>query len=110
MLPSINSEAKIFLYQEPINMKKSFEGLLTIVESAFPGTFFSNAYFTFINRRRDHIKILYWDGDGCAIWQKRLERGSFKRNREKLLLSRKEFFMLLEGIVPQKLRLRYVKK
>jgi transposase len=56
-------------------MRKSFEGLSTLVDAAFPGKLLTGALFLFLNRRRNLIKILVWDGDGFAIWYKRLERG-----------------------------------
>lgn len=49
-------------------MRKSFEGLSTLVDAAFPGTLLTGALFLFLNRRRNLIKILAWDGDGFAIW------------------------------------------
>ena len=52
------------------------------------------------------MKVLYWDADGFAIWCKRLEKGSFSR-KESQILDRKQFLMLLEGIIPKKLQKRY---
>ena len=54
------------------------------------------------------MKVMYWDGDGLVIWYKRLEKGKFtSRNLEKTLINRREFFMLLEGITPKRLQIRY---
>jgi transposase len=50
------------------------------------------------------MKALFWDQDGFAIWYKRLERGSFISSTQNNTLDRREFLMLLEGIVPQKIR------
>ena len=104
----INGNARIFLYEEPVNMRKSFEGLGAIVEQTLSQSVISGTYFVFLNRQRDRMKVLYWDADGLAIWYKRLEKGRFLRKgvREKIL-TRKEFFMLLEGIVPKKINRRY---
>ncbi len=108
---SLNSSARIFLYQDPISMRKSFEGLTVAIEKVFPGNLFSNAYFVFLNRKRDLIKVLYWDGDGFVIWYKRLEKGTFARkNKKSYFLERKDFLMILEGIIPKKINLRYNKK
>ena len=87
-------------------MRKSFEGLSQLVEKAFPADLTSGALFVFINRKKDSMKVLYWDQDGLAIWYKRLEKGSFSQNK-KTELNRKEFFMLLEGITPKKINRRY---
>jgi transposase len=104
---SIPSNARLFLYQYPVKMHKSFEGLSAAVEQMFPGELLSGAYFVFLNRLRDHMKVLYWDGDGLVIWYKRLEQGTFSHNHSKPTVNRREFFMLLEGITPKKIQARY---
>ena len=95
---------RIFLCKDPVNMRKSFEGLGAIIEQLFPGELLSGALFVFLNRQRNCMKALFWDRDGFAIWYKRLERGSFAVNVQNNTLDRRAFLMLLEGIVPQKLR------
>lgn len=60
-----------------MNMKKSFEGLSVVVDQLFPGELLSGAFFIFLNRGKDHMKILLWDKDGFVIWYKRLEKGTF---------------------------------
>lgn len=105
---SIPGNARLFLYQQPVKMHKSFEGLSAAVEQAFPGELLSGSYFIFLNRLEDHMKVLYWDGDGLVVWYKRLEKGSFSsKNYRAASLSRREFFMLLEGVTPQKIQARY---
>jgi transposase len=100
------SAPRIFLYKEPTDMRKSFEGLSAAIEHSFGVALTSGAIFVFINKVRDRMKVLYWDTDGLAIWYKRLEVGSFPRN-ENTSLNRREFLMLLEGIKPKKLQKRY---
>lgn len=100
---TLPANARIFLCKDPVNMRKSFEGLSATVEQLFPGELFSGALFIFLNRERSHMKVLFWDRDGFAIWYKRLERGSFARSGNDAL-DRREFFMLLEGIEPKKIR------
>lgn len=107
MIP-IPANGRIFLCQVPVNMQKSFEGLSVVVEQMFPGELLTGAFFVFLNRRKDHMKVLYWDGDGFVIFYKRLERGSFATKKENLSsLQRREFLMLLEGITPKRLQPRF---
>jgi transposase len=89
-------------------MHKSFEGLSSVVEQMFPGELLSGAFFIFLSRRRDHMKVLYWDGDGFVIFYKRLEKGTFvaKKDASSPLL-RREFLLLLEGIEPRRLQRRF---
>ena len=105
---TIPGNTRLFICRQPVNMRKSFEGLGMIVEELFPGEIFTGALFIFINRRKDHMKVLYWDKDGLAIWFKRLEKGTFswKWGDEKTL-DRRAFLMLLEGITPKRLQPRH---
>ena len=105
---TIPGNARLFLCQFPINMRKSFEGLSATVEKLFPGELLSGAFFVFLNRHRDHMKVLFWDKDGFVIWYKRLEKGSFTWKWGDLKsFDRREFLMLLEGIVPKRLQQRF---
>ena len=89
-------------------MRKSFEGLSQLIESAYPSKLLTGALFLFLNRRRNLIKILYWDGDGFVIWYKRLEQGTFSECFSgQAELSRQQFTMLIEGIVPRRLNKRF---
>ena len=105
---TLPAHARIFLCKDPINMRKSFEGLSSAVQELFPGELFSGALFIFLNRNRNHMKVLFWDRDGFAIWYKRLERGAFARNMQNYTLDRREFLMLLEGIEPKKIRSNFL--
>ncbi len=89
-------------------MRKSFEGLSRLIEVSHPDKLLTGALFLFLNRRRNLIKILYWDGDGFVIWYKRLEQGTFSDCFSgQGELSRQQFTMLLEGIVPRRLNKRF---
>jgi transposase len=101
---------RVFLYRGAADMRKSYDGLSGLVREQFGASLFSGALFVFVNRRRTHVKVLYWDRDGPAIWAKRLERGTFGLPRGGTggaVLSARELFMLLEGIVPLRLNRRY---
>lgn len=103
------TSSPIYLFAKPVDMRKSFDGLSILVESAFPGHLLSGELFVFVNRRQTQLKALYWHEDGLVIWHKRLEKGTFKVSwNGKCLLSRREFSMLLEGITPQRLNRRYI--
>ena len=100
-------QARLFLFENPVNMHKSFEGLSGLINQAFPEEL-TKGYFIFLNRNRDRMKVLYWDGDGFALWYKRLEKGSFLRQKgDPILMKRREFFMLLEGVTPKKIQRRF---
>ena len=60
------------------DMRKSINGLSSIVEGSFKLDPFGGALFVFCNRNRDRMKILEWDGDGFWLYFKRLEKGRFR--------------------------------
>jgi transposase len=105
---TIPGSIRIFLCQHPVSMRKSFEGLSVTVETLFPNQILTGAYFVFLNRKRDYMKVLYFDGDGLAIWCKRLEKGSFpRRTSGSQSICRRDFLILLEGIIPKRLDSRF---
>ena len=108
---TLQGNARLFLCREPVSMRKSSEGLSAIVNELFPEELHSGASFIFISRRRDHMKILTWDGDGFVIFYKRLEQGLFPPvSSTQASLQRREFLMLFEGITPKKLAHRFCMK
>jgi transposase len=74
----LSAAVRIYLAKEPADMRKSFDGLAALVAGALQLDPLSGHLFVFLNKRRDRIKILYWDRDGLAVWAKRLERGTYR--------------------------------
>ncbi len=75
---ALSAQTRVYLAKAATDMRKSFRGLLTLTEGVLQQQPASGHLFVFLNRRRDLMKILYWDGSGYCIWYKRLERGSFQ--------------------------------
>ena len=75
---SISRTTRVFLATEPTDMRKGFDGLFALVENVIREDPFSGHLFVFRNRRRDRLKVLWWDTDGLAIFYKRLERGNYQ--------------------------------
>ena len=71
---SISPLVPIYLHSEPIDIRKSFDGLFGIIKNDLSRDVRDGGLFMFLNSRI-RIKILYWDTDGIAIWMKRLEEG-----------------------------------
>ncbi len=75
---TIPSSVKIFIGSAPIDMRKSIDGLMAIVENELQEDACSGHLFVFVSRRCDRVKILTWDKGGFVLLYKRLERGQFK--------------------------------
>ncbi len=105
---ALPGNARIFLHQQATDLRKGFEGLCLMVEELFLQPPTNGAYFVFLNRRRNRMKVLYWDGDGLVIWYKRLEKGGFPRHLVKgISIDRRAFLMMLEGVIPKRLQKRF---
>jgi transposase len=100
---ALHAQHKYYLYGQPTDMRKSFDGLSGLVRNHLRRNPTSGEVYVFLNRKRDMIKVLLWDRSGFAIYSKRLERGSFERPRREdsaagVQLSWEELVLILEGI------------
>jgi transposase len=94
---------QIYLYAKDVDMRRSFDGLFAIVQAELQRDIRNGDYFLFLSKRRDRIKILWWDKDGLAIFAKRLEAGTFQRidaqaSGQAYHIDQAQLTMLLSGI------------
>lgn len=103
---NLSPSVKIFVCTKPVDMRRSFDGLFGLVQSLIGQDPFSGALFLFRSKSGNFIKVLWWDGDGWAIFAKRLEVGTFHFPDVRFVngeyapveIERRRFAMLLEGI------------
>jgi transposase len=98
-------------------MRRSFDALHGLVTSVMELAALGGHLFVFSNRKKDRVKLFYWDRDGFAIWSKRLEAGTYampfsKREERRAEITAQELSALLSGIDPSqaKRRKRYERK
>jgi transposase len=100
---SIPGQVKIFLGVQPVDMRKGFDTLAALVSDVLRADPLSGHLFVFRSKRADRVKLLYWAGDGFAIWYKRLESGTFRfpqaaEGQASLTISATDLAMLLDGV------------
>jgi transposase len=93
----------IYWSTTPADMRKSFDGLFALAVNHLGRDPLAGGLFVFVNRRRDRMKLLYWDADGLAVWAKRLEAGTFQMpevdaRSPSVTLTATELMLLLRGI------------
>ncbi|HUG70472.1 MAG TPA: IS66 family insertion sequence element accessory protein TnpB [Pirellulaceae bacterium] len=113
----LSPKTKVFLARQVTDMRKGFPGLLALTEAVLQQDPVSGHLFVFVNRRRDLLKILHWDGSGYWIWYRRLERGTFQlptateEEQAGIELTPAQLSLILDGIdltsVRQRLRYRH---
>jgi len=92
---------RVYAYREPIDMRCSFNGLVSAVKCFLRHDPLSGDFFIFINRRGTLLKGIFWDRTGWCIFAKRLEQKRFNLRRGDLLqeLSQQELELLLDGVL-----------
>jgi transposase len=104
----IKSFGSVFIHREPVDMRRGINGLSEIVQLAEMGTIRGNNLFVFCGKRRNSIKLLYFDKSGFALWQKKLDRNKFswprKFTQDVVLISPEQMSWLLEGYDVWKMR------
>jgi transposase len=99
---------RVHLCRDPVDFRKAINGLSALVAEELELDPFSAHVFGFCNRRRDQVKLLYWERNGFVLWQKRLEKDRFpwpREGEERVVeLSGRELNWLLDGLDVFRLR------
>jgi transposase len=110
----LSTHQRYFLYTGITDMRKHFDALSGMVTSQMQHNVLSGDIFIFLNRKRNQIKLLLFEGDGFSIYHKRLERGTYELPRANddtlsYSLSHQELLLMLQGIslLSVKKRVRY---
>ena len=92
----------VYIYRDVVDFRKSIDGLVAIVELELELSPFMDAVFVFCNRRRDKLKLVYWDRTGFCLWYKRLDEAKFQWPRRcdaaVLQWTDEQFEWLLSGL------------
>lgn len=97
------ASVRVWLCLSPCDMRRSFDGLHALVRDHLELDAFAGHLYLFVNKRKDRLRIFYWDRDGFAIWSKRLEEGVYampcgEGGARRLEITAEELSALLSGI------------
>jgi len=98
---SLPAAVRVYLYTAPCDMRRGFDGLKALATHAIGVDPLAGHLLVFCGRRRDRIKVLYWDRDGWALWSKRLEAGTYAfpfESTGRKEISSGELSALLDGL------------
>lgn len=113
----LSPTVRYYLCRSPADMRKGFDSLSGIVSSQMQFNASSGDIFIFLNRPRTHIKLLLWEGDGFALYYKRLEQGTYElpacsSSDTTMAITQQQLQFILQGVALAKIeyRKRYKKK
>ena len=105
----LSAAEQYYFYNQVTDMRKGCYGLCGIVQNELKKNILLGDVFVFINKRHNQIKLLQWDSDGFALYEKRLEKGTFEQpckaqNVSDILLTNLQLQHVLQGIILQSVR------
>jgi transposase len=101
---------RIYLACAPVDLRKGFDGLMALVKQQWQKDVFSGHLFVFVSKKRERVKVLFWDRSGFVLYYKRLERGRFRLPKlspdaTAVELESSQLALLLDGIDWKQVRL-----
>ncbi len=108
---SFSLRTKIFMATDPIDMRRGFDSLAAWVEQNLGRKVLDGDVFLFLGKRRDRLKIMWWEGDGYSLFYKRLELGTFEMPKhdgasKEITIDSTTLSLLLRGIETGSIRMR----
>ena len=107
----IEASCQYYLYSGDTDMRKGFDSLCGIISSQMQLNALSGAIYIFINKRRNQVKLLLWEGDGLSLYYKRLESGTYERPLMEdynagCMIAPQQLQFILQGVALQKIQYR----
>ncbi len=107
----LSSACNYYLYKGDTDMRKGFDSLSGLVSSQMQLNVLSGSVFIFLNKKHNQVKLLLWEGDGFALYYKRLEEGTYELpfaddKNDSLSISSQQLQLILEGISLKSVRRR----
>ena len=111
----LSPSCSYYLYAGSADMRKGFDSLSGMVSSLMQLNALDGSVFIFMNKKHNQVKLLLWEGDGFALYHKRLEKGTYElpcaTKEASIAISAQQLQFILQGVSLKKIhfRVRYVK-
>ncbi|MBA3972504.1 MAG: IS66 family insertion sequence element accessory protein TnpB [Bacteroidetes bacterium] len=107
----LSSSCNYYLCRQPTDMRRGFDSLSGMVSMQLQMSVLSGSVFIFINKKRNQVKLILWEGDGLAMYYKRLEKGTYELpvyndENSSVSISSQELQLILQGISLKSVRKR----
>jgi transposase len=99
----LSPSCNYYLYRGNTDMRKGFDSLSGLVSSQMQHSALNGSVFIFLNKKHNQVKLLLWEGDGFALYYKRLEKGTYELpagddTNKSLSISSEQLQLILQGI------------
>lgn len=104
----LSASVPYYFYNQAVDMRKGFDSLSGLVQQHMQLNVLNGGIFIFINKKRNQVKLLLWEGDGLSLYYKRLERGTYEcpQSTEGYSLSATQLQLILQGIQLKSIKLK----
>src|SRR5665213_1702518 len=107
----LSASCRYYLHRSPTDMRKGIDSLCGIVSTQLQMNVLSGSVFIFINKKNNQVKLLLWEGDGFAIYYKRLEKGTYElpsagKNNTGFSITHEALQYILQGVSLKSIRKR----
>ena len=107
----LSAGCRYYLYAADTDMRKGFDSLCGIISSQMKENALSGAVFIFFNKKHNQVKLLLWEGDGFAMYYKRLEQGTYEvpaadNDNTTVSINSEQLQLILQGISLRSVRRR----
>lgn len=111
MMIHLSDKCRYLYYNGTVDMRKSFHGLAALVSYQMQCDVLNGDIYIFISKRRNAIKLLRFEGDGFALFYKRLEKGTFEKpsvdsQSGALLISNNDLIFIIKGVSLNRVKYR----
>ncbi len=107
----LSASCTYYFYNSAVDMRKGFDSLSGLVQQHMQLNVGSGSIFIFINKKRNQVKLLLWEGDGLSLYYKRLEQGTYElpdtaQQSSSVTLSAQQLQLILQGIQLKSIRMK----